>query len=460
MPNYLQPTLSGGELAPGLHGRVDLVRYATSLKTCRNVITKHTGGAAKRPGLRFRGRVKHADQPTRILPFIYSTEIAYLVEMGGEYFRFWVDGALLTNSTKTITAITQANPAVVTAAAHGFTNGQHVLIEGVRGMDWINGRTYEIAGVTANTFQLVGLNSTLLTAYASGGTVSRVVEVSTPYTATLLSAVRFTQSADVLYLVHPDIPPQELRRTTSTTFVLQSFAFRRGPFRSFNADEAAIMAVSGTQGVVTVTTNVATFTPEMVDSLLYVEEKELRSVKPWVPAEKNVSLGALRRSDGKVFRASSIPTVVSPNYYVCGPVRPVHDVGRAFDGPQDIRDDGVNDYVVGVEWEYVHGGFGILQITGYTSATSVTAVVIERVPDSIVGTAPAPVAGPWTFSGNAVTKVFSIPGATQPNPLNYTVTINGAPVQSNPYYPGGGGIGGIGGGGSGIGRPGFDQLLP
>ncbi len=39
----------------------------------------------------------------------------------------------------------------------------------------------------------------------------------------------------------------------------------------------------------TVTTNVPTFTAEMVGSLLYAEEKELRSVKPWVAAEKGAA---------------------------------------------------------------------------------------------------------------------------------------------------------------------------
>lgn len=384
MARMLQPSMSGGELSPGLHGRVDMVRFAISLKTSRNVITKPTGGAAKRPGLIFRGEVKHSDRDTRLVPFIYSTVVNYLIEMGDGYLRFWVDGALLRDG----------------------------------------------AGA--------------------------IVEVATPYTGSLIYDVRFTQSADILYLVHPWIPPKELRRTAATAFELRDFVFRRGPFRPFNTDEAALLAVSGVQGVVAVTTNVATFTPEMVGSLIYAEEKELRSVKPWVAAEKNVPLNALRRSDQKVYRAVSVPSTAGlageKPYYVCGSVRPVHDVGRAFDGPQDIKDDGVQEYVVGVEWEYVHGGFGIAEITAYTSPYEVTATVIERMPDSIVGTAPPPVAGPWTFNGDGTAAQFSITGATSDSYLDYRVTINGVPVQSNPYYPGGSGTGGTNTGGIGRGN--------
>ena len=113
-----------------------------------------------------------------------------------------------------------------------------------------------------------------------------------------------------------------------------------------------------------------------------------------------------------------------------------------------MRSDGVDDYGVGVEWEFLYNTFGIVKITEYVSATSVKAVVVERVPDSLVGTAPSPVAT-WTHDGDGTTKVFPVAGATSDNPLDYTVTINGIPVQSNPFYPGGGGVGGGGGGAPG-----------
>lgn len=382
MPRFLQPTMSSGELSPGLRARVDMARYATSLATCRNVITKPTGGGAKRPGLIFRGEVKDSSKATRIIPFIYSTEVKYLVEMGDGYFRFWVNGVLLRDGADAI------------------------------------------------------------------------VEVTTPYTGDLIYDVRFTQSADVMFLVHPDIPIKELRRLTADSFEVRDFAFRRGPFRAFNSDEAKIMAVSAVVGNVTVTTNVDTFTAEMVGSLLYVEEKELRSVKPWTPLEKDIPNGTLRRSDGKVYQSTdhaSGGTAGTP-YYIAGNTRPTHDQGRAWDGPADVRSDGVNDYAVGVEWAFLRNTFGILQITEYTSATSVKAIVIERVPETVVGTAPSPVAGPWTLDGDGTTTVFAITGATSDNEYDYKVTIDGVPVQSNPYYGGGGGV--LGGGGGGTARPG------
>jgi uncharacterized protein (TIGR02217 family) len=76
------------------------------------------------------------------------------------------------DSTKTITAITQANPGVVTATAHGFSNGNLIYIDSVAGMTQVNGVVFTIAGVTANTFQL-GVNTTSYTAYSSGGNAKK-----------------------------------------------------------------------------------------------------------------------------------------------------------------------------------------------------------------------------------------------------------------------------------------------
>jgi hypothetical protein len=380
---FLQPSLSGGEMAPGLRGRVDVARYAISLAQCRNFITRPTGGAIKRPGLRFNGEVKDSANPPRILPFVYSTEIKYLLEFGVGYVRFWVP-----------------------ATPYGYS-----LLK-------------------------------------SGGVP---VEVVTPYTAADLPNLRITQSADVLYIAGVNgatkIPPKELRRTSPTSFTLTDFAFRRGPFRAMNGDESVKMAVTSVTGKTTITCNAPVFTANMVGGLLYFEEKELRAVKPWTPLEKNIGVGTLRRSDGKVYRCASVPSVTSPAYYICGNDRPIHEVGRAFDGPQDVRNDGVNNYTVGVEWEYLHGSFGIAKITGYTSAYAVTGVVVERIANSIIGTAPAP-GGSWTFNGDGSTVTFSLtsPNNTSPSVYDYAVTIGGTPVRSNPYSEPTSGVGGRGGG--------------
>lgn len=76
---------------------------------------------------------------------------------------------------KSITAITSADPAVVTANAHGFNNNDIVSIAGVQGMPELNGKTFKVANKTTNTFELSGENSTDYGAYASEGLVNKYV---------------------------------------------------------------------------------------------------------------------------------------------------------------------------------------------------------------------------------------------------------------------------------------------
>jgi hypothetical protein len=68
---------------------------------------------------------------------------------------------------KTITAITQANPGVASSTSHGYSNGDFVLIE-AQGMYQVNNKVVRVAGVTSDTFQLEGVDTTLYNAFSSG----------------------------------------------------------------------------------------------------------------------------------------------------------------------------------------------------------------------------------------------------------------------------------------------------
>ena len=79
-----------------------------------------------------------------------------------------------TGSAKTITAITAANPAVVTSTAHGFLNGDVVALAAIGGMTQLNGVSAVVQYKTANTFALANIDSTAYTTYTSGGTATPV----------------------------------------------------------------------------------------------------------------------------------------------------------------------------------------------------------------------------------------------------------------------------------------------
>lgn len=76
----------------------------------------------------------------------------------------------------TITSISNANPAVVTAAGHGFVKGDIVVLE----TGWVkaSARGFRVGAVTTSTFELEGLNTTSVARYPTGssaGTARKVV---------------------------------------------------------------------------------------------------------------------------------------------------------------------------------------------------------------------------------------------------------------------------------------------
>ncbi len=91
----LQTNFSGGELSPLLYGRPDLAKYADSVKRARDVVMLQHGGFTGRPGTDYIGEVKDSSKFTRLVPFVYSTSAAYVLEFGDGYMRVWKDGAVV-----------------------------------------------------------------------------------------------------------------------------------------------------------------------------------------------------------------------------------------------------------------------------------------------------------------------------------------------------------------------------
>lgn len=90
------------------------------------------------------------------------------------------NGALISiangyGSAVTVTALTNASPPVATATAHGFVAGD--FLEVTSGWSRLTNKVVKVGTVTSNTFELLGIDSTLTSIYpaASGtGTVRKI----------------------------------------------------------------------------------------------------------------------------------------------------------------------------------------------------------------------------------------------------------------------------------------------
>ena len=96
-------------------------------------------------------------------------------------------------------------------------------------------------------------------------------EVVTPYPLADIDGLSFTQSADVLYIVHKNHKPRELYRVNDTNWVLSDFAFKNGPWRNHGADmEGVTVGLSAKTGNITLTASSALFKAGHVGGLFSV----------------------------------------------------------------------------------------------------------------------------------------------------------------------------------------------
>lgn len=333
-----------GELSPRLEGRIDLQKYNEAAQTIQNMIVFPSGGVTRRPGTSFAGRTKDGGK-VRLINFEFSDEQAYVLEFGANYIRFFKDGGILTEATTNITAITAANPAVVTAASHGLSNGDRVFIGSVAGMTELNNREFTVANKTTNTFELSGIDSTNFTAYTSGGTVGKIVEVTTTYSATDIFDINHAQSADVLFLAHKDHEPAKLTRTTTTSFTLTDIDFIDGPWLDENDTDTTLFATAQT-GTVHLVASASLFASSDVGR--YVRFREVLEIHhdEWA-ASTSYQNNATVRFNGHVYKQVTGSTETSGN------TPPVH-----LEGDETYGD---------ITWRYEHDDTGYVEIVSLNS---------------------------------------------------------------------------------------------
>jgi hypothetical protein len=333
-------SFNAGELSPSVEGRVEVAKYANGCKTLENYIMTVQGPAKRRGGTRHITEVKDSNDQTWLVPFVFSVTQAYILEFGDGYIRFFTNHG-------------QVNVSGVAAynGATAYVPGDLVSNAGVN--------YYCIANTTGNAPP----NATYW--YALTGTI---YEIPSPYTLADLTAsdgtfnLRFIQSNDIVYIASQSYAPRKLSRFGATNWTLTTLTPTGGPFKSQNITSTTVYSSART-GSVTLTASSSIFSAAHVGSLFYLGQKSVLSVRQWEPG-KAVVLNALRRSDGKNYKALNAATT--------GGDKPIHTSGAAYDGD------------TGVQWEFQDPGYGYVLITGYTSGTVVTGTVMSPIPDDAV----------------------------------------------------------------------------
>jgi hypothetical protein len=107
----------------------------------------------------------------------------------------------------------------------------------------------------------------------------QVASLATPWSAAQLKQVNWTQSADTLLVVHPDVPPQRITRTSHASWTIAQWTFfeEKGviqqPYHKF-APDAATLTPSARTGTVTLTASSDVFAAGHVGQRIRVAKKE------------------------------------------------------------------------------------------------------------------------------------------------------------------------------------------
>lgn len=167
----LKSSFAGGELSPSMYGRTDIAKYDSGAAVLRNFFVLRYGGAANRPGFKFIAQT-YNNKKAVLIPFMYSTDQNYIVEITAGRCQFYTDGGIVVKE---------------------------------------DGTPYSIENFFAD----------------------KDLEDA--------AKIKYTQSADALFIVHPAHAPMTLTRYGSLDWRFEAMDITGGPFDASNFNSAYIV---------------------------------------------------------------------------------------------------------------------------------------------------------------------------------------------------------------------------
>lgn len=224
--HLVQGTFAGGEFSPALTGRVDIAKYSTGLNKARNVIVMPSGGLRNRPGTKMVASAGDSTKQVRLIPFVAATNAAYIIELGNFYAKFYTQDAVVN--------LGAANAWVTLTS---YVVGNFVTF---------GGQIYYC--LVANS------SGTFATDLAAGKWRAQTAyQIVTPWAAADIFALKFAQSADVMYFAHPSYAPQTLTFNSSASWTIAAYSFINGPFMLQNTTTTSTITPSALTGSITLT---------------------------------------------------------------------------------------------------------------------------------------------------------------------------------------------------------------
>ena len=271
--SMIMTNFSAGELSPRLGGRVDLAKYSNGLSLLENMFTHPHGGASRRTGFRFIQEVAGRDlMPAGSLnsqagwtvgsgwsvsaskascsgsqegESILSRNIGLaedkVFEIGFKVSDFSSGSVTVNAGNGTVSEPVTADGTYAFRSKAGASKCINIIADAdfkgtvehlyVRETNpQVRLFPFEFSTEQAYVLEFTDKNIRI---FKNGGIVvdgdGNPVEISSPYTEKDLDRIRYTQSADVMYLVHPEIQPYKLSRTSHVDWKMELIPFSSPP---------------------------------------------------------------------------------------------------------------------------------------------------------------------------------------------------------------------------------------
>ena len=383
MPKASQITFNGGELTEFMDPRVDTAKYSKGCQKLENFTPMPFGTILSAPGTEHITTTKYADKKARLVPFSFSKDANLMeIEVGNEYFRFFLDQAPVTPP---------APSAWVTATAYAVD-------------DYVTENSISYRCLVAHTS---GTFSTDLAAV--NWEVSTVLEVTSPYLEADLFELQFEQINDIVMIVHPDYEERMLIRTANDDWELQTIDYSVAPnfpaLAPFNTTDTTLELVGSVEvpgDFPTLVSSTDLFTADSVGQIISISHDREEVTQKYRFDAIALTTGSAFLAYGDVvfetggtgtykvvLEETETPTVPSSwktrrQFQVIGTERnerttfsvakPIYLRSRIELHELGSNANGDDFTVIEVSTPAVAG---LLKITGYTSPTSVTTEVIE-----------------------------------------------------------------------------------
>ena len=210
--------------------------------------------------------------------------------------------------------------------------------------------------------------------YKDGGVVisgGNPVEVTTTYTSAQLSQLKFAQTADLMYLVHPDHVPRKITRTSHTAWTISDVDLVRGAMGDTNRTTTTLTA-NGRSGSVTVTASANLFVSTDVGRLIKLH-KGFAKITAFSSAT-SVTAAVQELADGR--------SELMPSYSA--------STISFHEGDPDSTGLEHNDRIEDSAGNFIVQGFesGMRITTSSTSSNNKSAMLIVDVTDTVITLAP------------------------------------------------------------------------